>query len=182
MAKTLILGGARSGKDTLAKMMGFKYQSSSEAALDLFLFPILNDARHEMGFKEYRSLSEAFEDRVNHRDLWKTLIEEFNSKDRTRLATHMLADSDVYVGMRSNLEYQACMKKALFDHVIWVTAFDRVEPEPTSSFDIEFDASIMSLVLNNGTEEELAEIAKSIKRDIQSNSMQMLYAKRIRGV
>lgn len=148
--KLLIIGHARHGKDTLAECFakhGYTFQSSSEAAAEIFLFDKLKD---KYG---YETFEECFEDRINHRAEWFDEIKEYNSSDRARLAKKIMERSDIYVGMRSSEEIRECRRQGVFDVVIWVEN-KRKSEEEESSFDIKReDADVVCT--NNGTIEEL---------------------------
>ncbi len=163
----LIIGHARHGKDEFAKMLGVEFQSSSEAALEVFLFDVLNKNRERKGLDKYKSKKEAFNDRVNHRGEWHKEIKWFNSPDKSRLATIIMSKNNCYVGMRCNLEYRACMSKGLFDRVYWVDASKRKPLENRDSFNIDFDDSSMICVDNNGSIDDLRLAAMVAARDIK---------------
>lgn len=148
--KILILGHGRHGKDTVAELLqfytGLTFASSSYTAAEVIL-PALNAALgNSTGHKKYCSVEAAFEGRHNHRMLWKELISLYTATDKSALVKLVLADSDVYVGMRCNLEYEA--SKHLFDHVIWVDASNRHSTDP--SMDICWDDA-MIYIDNYGT-------------------------------
>lgn len=133
--KILILGWARHGKDTVAEILrdrhGFKFESSSHFAAEKICRPGLE----KMGIF-YDTLEECYVDRVNHRSKWFDLIKEWNSEDPAALARGILAEGDIYVGMRSAYEFAEARK--LFDHIWWVDASGRgMEPEPRDSMDID---------------------------------------------
>jgi hypothetical protein len=149
--RLLILGSARHGKDSFAEILneqfGLKYQSSSQASADIFLYDALKD---KYG---YKTPEECFEDRVNHRAEWKQMICDYNKDDRARLAKGILKNSDCYVGMRDREEINECMRQGLFDIIVWVDASERLPLEPASSFDI--DKTFAHIIFeNNGTLEE----------------------------
>jgi dephospho-CoA kinase len=152
--KILIVGHARHGKDTVAQILAdgwdFKFQSSSLAAAEIVVFPVLSK------IYGYETVEECFNDRVNHRAEWKDLITEYNSEDRTKLAKQILEDNNIYVGMRCKYELATCRANGLFDVIVWVGAEYRKEPEPTSSntitkemadYVIDNNGSITDLVL-----------------------------------
>lgn len=149
--KVLIIGHARSGKDTLAEIwkeeFGLSYQSSSRAALEIFMFPIL------CSVLPYRSMDEAYEDRVNFRTLWFELIAAYNSKDELRLAKAILQKSDAYVGMRRQEELLESIRLELFDYIVWVDASQRIGYESQGSCTIE-ENSQMIFLDNNGSYED----------------------------
>jgi len=143
--KLLVLGSARHGKDTFAEILneefGLKYQSSSQASADIFLYEALKD---KYG---YKTPEECFEDRVNHRAEWKQMICDYNKDDKAKLAKEILKNSDCYVGMRDRSEINECMKQGLFDIIVWVDASGRLPEEPASSFDI--DKSCADIIIEN---------------------------------
>lgn len=130
-AKILIIGQARHGKDTVGQILkdgwGYNFQSSSYAAAEKVVYPVLQP---KYG---YTSLEEAYADRVNHRSEWKELITAYNTPDKTRLAWEIMESNDAYIGMRCKYELAACRTAGLFDHIVWVDASYRKEPEPLSS-------------------------------------------------
>lgn len=152
--KILILGNARHGKDTFAEILegthGLKFNSSSQAAADIFIFDELKD---QYG---YKNAVECFEDRVNHRQEWYEMICDYNKDDRAKLAKAILSKTDCYVGMRDDKEIQECKAQGLFDIILWVDASDRLPQEGKESFNI--DKSMADFVVyNNGSLEEFRE-------------------------
>lgn len=149
--KLLILGPARWGKDTFAeilhKEMGLKYQSSSQAAADIFIYDALKPIYN------YQTAEECFEDRVNHRAEWYNLICDYNKDDKVRLAREILKTSRCYVGMRDRAEIDECLRQGLFDLIIWVDASKRLPLENPDSFNIDISCADI-IVDNNGTLEE----------------------------
>lgn len=144
----------RHGKDSFAEILnehfGLFFQSSSQAAANIFLYDSLKD---KYG---YKTPEECFEDRVNHRAEWKTMICDYNKNDRAKLAKEILKNSDCYVGMRDREEINECMRQGLFDIIVWIDASDRLPLEPADSFDI--DKSCADIIIeNNGTFEEFKE-------------------------
>lgn len=152
--KFLVIGHARHGKDTFAEILqeefGLKFESSSQSAADIFIYDELKD---KYG---YKTPEECFEDRVNHRAEWKTMICDYNSPDKARLAKAILERSDCYVGMRDYEEIAECLRQDLFEIIIWVDASGRLELEDASSFNI--DKSVAHVMIdNNGTLEQFRE-------------------------
>ena len=157
--KLLIIGKARHGKDTvangLAKRLGLTFKSSSMAALDIFLYDKLNELRRWSGLKPYQSKDEAFEDRVNHRELWFNLIAEYNALDKARLAKDIMQEADIYVGMRNMDEFVAA--RPIFDLVIWVDGERRLpDSESIESMNIPMTEAGW-IIDNNGDEDQLRE-------------------------
>lgn len=149
--KLLILGHARHGKDTFAEILneefGLKFESSSKAAADIFIYDVLKD---KYG---YKTPEECFEDRVNHRGEWHELICDYNIDDKAKLAKSILERADCYVGMRSRYEIEECLNQKLFDLIIWVDASDRLPLESSDSFNIDISNADV-IIPNNGTYEE----------------------------
>ena len=155
--KILILGHGRHGKDTVAEILqtklGLKFQSSSMAALDA-IFPALDAVMgyRSPGISLNKAKQFAFRDRHSKRRLWKALITLYNSPDKTALCRKILEESDIYVGMRCNEEYEAC--KHLFHKIFYVDASKRVsKKDPTMK--IPYVASEMVKLNNNGDEASL---------------------------
>jgi len=156
LPKLLIIGHARHGKDTLAELLrdsiGMKFESSSEAAADIFIFEMLREKYH------YNSYMECFQDRVNHRGEWYDLICEYNKDDKAKLAKGILERADCYVGMRDREEIRECINQGLFDLIVWVDASERLPLELPDSFNI--DKSCADIIIdNNGSYEEFKERA-----------------------
>ena len=152
--KILILGNARHGKDTLAELLadrfGMTYKSSSEMAMEIFLFDMLKE-KHG-----YETMQECFEDRVNHRQIWYLSICDYNKDDRARLAKDILEGHDCYVGMRDLEEFEAA--KELFDVIIWVDASKRLgTSENTNKIPVS-EADM--IITNDGTFEDFKEKAR----------------------
>lgn len=161
--KYCILGHGRWGKDTLGEIMkdtlSLKCKSSSEFVCEKAVFPIL---RAKYG---YKTSQECFEDRHNPnksllRKEWFELITDYNTPDKSRLATQLLRENDMYIGLRNKDEFDACKAKNLFDLVIWVDASKRLPPEDKSSMTVtREDADI--IIENN---EDLASFIDKANR------------------
>lgn len=149
----LILGSGRHGKDTVAEILrdylGFKFESSSKAAYDIFIYDYFK------GKYGYESLEEAYNDRHSHREELFKLISEYNTPDKTTLARGILKRTGMYVGMRCKEEVEACITDGIFDLIIWVDASERVEyVEGSDSMTI--DKSYADVIIdNNGTKADL---------------------------
>lgn len=163
--KVLILGHGRHGKDSVAEIMrdkyGFSFSSSSYKAAEIFIFDRLK------GKFGYKTFEECYEDRNSSnekRALWHDLICEYNREDPTRLAKDILATTDCYVGMRSSREITACLKKQLFDVVIYVDASDRLPLEPEGSFDIDvsemYNQGLVDFTINNNLHDPKLKLVK----------------------
>jgi dephospho-CoA kinase len=159
--KVFLLGHGRSGKDLTAEILrdrlGLTFCSSSLFMAKVFIYDALKNA---MG---YASFEECYEDRHNHRATWHELICSYNAKDPAKLSREIFKEYDIYVGIRSNVEFEEARREDLVDIAIWIDASDRVPEEGKESFNI--DRSQADFVIdNNGTEGELrARIDKLIK-------------------
>lgn len=154
LPKLLILGNMRHGKDSLAELLneqiGLRFESSSQAAADIFIY---DELKEKYG---YKTPEECFEDRMNHRPEWYQMICEYNKDDKARLAKGILERADCYVGMRDRDEIKECIKQRLFDLIIWVDASKRLPLESSDSFNI--DPSCADIIIdNNGTFDEFKE-------------------------
>lgn len=143
--RLLIIGHGRHGKDTVAAIMAnvmqLKFSSSSHFVAEKCIWEM-------WGKERYNSFEAMFDDRVNYRSTWKDLILAWNTPDRTRTAVTMLSEgNDMYVGMRSRLEFEANMQNETFDHVIWVDASKRLPPEGSDSMELTIDDA--DIVIDN---------------------------------
>lgn len=159
--KMLIIGYARHGKDTVAEMIqkhfGLSFNSSSMVACKDIVFPTLSK---KYG---YATEAECFNDRVNHRQEWFDMICEYNNADPTRLAKLVMKHADIYVGMRSKCELEACVQDKVFDLIVWVDASERHPPESSQSCTVSKDMADI-IIYNNGTVEQLEKtITEKIK-------------------
>lgn len=157
--KICVLGHGRHGKDTLAEIyneqFGMTFQSSSMKAAEIFIFDELKNKYN------YKTFQDCYNDRSNHRAEWHDLICDYNKDDKAKLAKDILKDADCYVGMRSGVEIEECVKQKLFDLIIWVDASKRLPLEPADSFNI--DKSYADIIIdNNGTLEEFTRRATNL--------------------
>lgn len=148
--KILILGDARHGKDTLADLICAKYgltsESSSRAALRIFLYDILiNEYK-----REYKTEDEAYEDRIYIRDIWYDEICLYNKDDKTRLVKEILKSSNVYIGLRSDIEVEQAIEESLFDMIIGIYDYRKLRESNDSNTADVFKYSDI-VFINNGT-------------------------------
>lgn len=159
--KILILGHARHGKDAVAEILrdefGMSFMSSSEAALEIFLF---DDLQKEYGYKTVEEAIEAKNQPLYIsapiRKFWADKITNYNRESPSRLACAILANNDCYVGMRKLKEIHSCWRKDLFDYYIFVDASKRLplEPETSNEVTLESTAGIVDYVIDNNEEQD----------------------------
>jgi hypothetical protein len=154
VARLLIIGHGRHGKDTVGDILrdsyGLRSVSSSEFAAKRAVFPLVSDL-----YPDWRA---AYADRHAHRDLWFHAIRAYNLRPGKMLAEQILDMNDIYTGMRARDEFER--SRHLFDLVVWVDASRRLPPEPSSS--IELSAGDADVVIdNNGSLTDLVgEVAR----------------------
>lgn len=126
----LIVGHGLHGKDTLAEILtkefGLKFRGSSQVASEEVIYPALKNF--------YQSAEDAFSDRRNNRELWASLIRDFNRDDKSRLAKLVCEGGYGYTGLREKEEVEECLRQGIFTHVIWVNRPDLPENDPTMTF------------------------------------------------
>ena len=148
--KLFVIGHGRHGKDTVAefaqKNYGLTFESSSMFCAEHVVTPWLE----KMGIT-YDSLEECYEDRVNHRQDWYEAIRSYNKEDESKLSRAIFAKYDMYVGIRSRIEFLEA--RHFSDLSIWVEASKRwPDIDPTCKI-LKEDCDV--IVDNNGTIEEL---------------------------
>ena len=156
--KLLVIGHGKHGKDTAAEMLSTELQltnaSSSWVACVEFVFDRLGSEG-----TNYASKLACWKDRRSSdhmRARWFDLIAAYNTPDPAALAKLLLSRADIYTGMRSRDEYDACAQENLFDLVVWVEAFRREQAEGVGSMQLSRDDADI-IIDNNGTPEQLAQ-------------------------
>lgn len=153
----LVIGHGGHGKGEVCKLLtelyGAECMSSSRAAAP-HIFPALNAMVAAAEEPLFVSPAEAYEYRRRSdavRLIWKELISLYNTPDKTTLSREILAQADVYDGMRCAEEFAA--SRHLFDYVVWVDAAARVGTvDPT----LTISRDVADLVIdNNGTLDDL---------------------------
>lgn len=154
--RVLIIGHGRHGKDTaaefLAQATGYKFASSSEFAAQKAVFPLVSDL-----YPDWRA---AYDDRINHRELWYHAIRAYNLRPGPMLAEQLLADHDVYVGMRSRAEFER--SRDLFDLVVWVDRSEVLPPEPGNSMELTAEDADWFLDNNRDLEHLEAQVLEDV--------------------
>lgn len=149
--KICIIGHKGHGKDTVADLISkhsnLRCTGSSVRALEIFLFDILKE-KHG-----YKNIEEAYLDRDSCRQDWFDSIQAYNTPDKTKLATEIMLDSDVYIGMRDLEELQTCLQTGVFDVVIGV--LNPRKPKEIGSNKIDVEKYSDLLVINDGDLQDL---------------------------
>ena len=146
--KILVLGHKNHGKTTaaeiLSRLLQISYADSSWFCGVKAVFPVLKE---KYG---YKTMEECHADRGNHRAEWYELIAAYNEKDPARLTREILAENDIYCGLRNDQEYNATWY--LYDLILWIDASATKPLEPLSSMKITYDPHRMTLLDGNGDE------------------------------
>ena len=133
----LIIGHGRHGKDTVAEGLVERMPTLSFVSSSLFVAQTVVRGDLENIGIDYLTLEDCYEDRVNHREFWRYSIARYCNPPE-RMAQEILADHDIYVGMRTRREFVAA--RPLFDEVIWVDRSQILPPEPSCEL-TEWDAT-----------------------------------------
>jgi hypothetical protein len=159
--KYMVIGHSQHGKDTVCELMklryGLAFRSSSIAAAELAVFPTLSRVY------SYKTVAECYADRNDgHQQEWFDLIAEYN-KPPTRLADEIYANSQVYCGMRRQVEFDAVVAKHK-PVVIWVDASLRKPPQESG---MELNTWCADYIIdNNGslqrTSDEISWLMKTL--------------------
>lgn len=167
MKKFLVTGYARHGKDTvcgiLTDVYGMKFVSSSFFVAERAVRPYL--MQHGL---TYATLEECYEDRVNHRALWYDAIEAYNTPDKARMGRELLAQNDIYCGLRSRLEFLALKEERAFDISVWVDRSQHVISEPGTSMQI-LPTDCDYILDNNGDLDALREKTVHLFNNLRRN-------------
>lgn len=125
--KIMVLGVSRSGKDQLCEYLrdvyGYNYTPTSWLIAEKVAYPSMRD---KFG---YKSVQECFDDRHQHRPLWKSLLKAYNANDKARFVKEVLAVNDFYVGLRCEEELAECKRQGVFDKIFWINRDGTTESE-----------------------------------------------------
>lgn len=159
--RLFVAGYKRHGKDTVCELVrqhfGLAWAASSQMMTELAVLPHFRALRAagRVEVPDYPDAAACFADRGRWRGEWYDAIQAFNTPDGARLARLIFAEHEVYCGIRSREELDACRAAGLCDALVWVDASRRLPPEDAASCTI--GPADADLVLdNNGTAEELA--------------------------
>lgn len=138
-----ICGPGRCGKDTAAEYLRDKFGLRYTHGTSRWAMNLVWSRMTQMGFS-YDTPEECFEDRHNHRNLWKRIIQQHNADDKVRMYRECLAHQDILTGIRLADELWACRQAGLCDTWIWIER-PGIEPDPT----IEYGPTACDLVIRN---------------------------------
>lgn len=120
------VGWGRAGKDEAGAFchehLGLKYAGSTSWQAIPFMSEFLG--RHPM---------HVWEQRHQHRQMWKDYLDELRRGDETLLIEMALAGGEVIAGIRGKDEVDAARAKDLFSHVVWVER-PGIPRDPTVTF------------------------------------------------
>lgn len=151
--KLLVIGHKGHGKShvssLLAEALNINFMESSTYCLERVIYPILKDKY------DYKTIEEALADKDNRRSEWFDIISSY-CEPPERLTTEILAEHDIYCGMRSRREFEASNR--LFDLTIWVEATERTgDTESINSMQLtKEDADV--IIDNNVSKEKLEDV------------------------
>lgn len=177
--KLIVVGHGRHGKDTVAEIMqeeyGLRFTASSLFCAEKVVWPLVRDqdgwddllrdlddlelynrvlaALRQAHAKLYPSAQACFDDRYSFRELWFQVIKRYCTP-KERLAQEILAENDIYCGIRSRDEFMAAWNAGVAHAAIWVEAGKRHPPEDKTSMEIEPWMCTYELD-NNGSLEDL---------------------------
>lgn len=166
----LILGHGTHGKDLFAEYLCQELPSLIFISSSRELAEIVYSNPYFL-FK-YSSAEECYEDRRNHREAWASIVSQYCEEDPAKLSKRILSKSNVYVGMRSNREFEA--SKKLFDYIFFVDAMKRLNNLTDPSMGIPFNPRTMIRIDNNGSKEDLQAQAKIAAEIIESKTTLVL--------
>lgn len=154
----LVIGHGGHGKDQFAEYLApyLTAKTSSLFAAEQFLF---NELRAKYG---YRSVHDCWRDRRTKRAEWFNGIKAYNGHDPARLAKALWGQYDVYVGMRSRVEFEA-VQRSVDPLVLWVDRSQHKSPEPPDSMELSVDDADL-FIDNNGTLGQLQQQAELFLR------------------
>lgn len=145
--KLFVVGHGRHGKDTVAEFVQENYGLTFESSSMFCAEHVVRPHMESLGVA-YKSLEDCYDDRSNHRIEWYNAIRAYNKDNESRLSSAIFDKYDMYVGIRSRVEFLA--SKHLSDLSIWVEAAERVTVEDPTCKIFPGDCDI--IVDNNGTE------------------------------
>jgi len=142
----LILGHGECGKSTLTEIIS-EVTGLTGIASSKFMAEIV---ARKLG---YKTVEEAWEDRRNHRAVWKQAIVEYRQDDPARIVRELYEDNHIYEGLRDREEFEASKEEGLFDLIVYIHR-PGIAVDPTMDMN-EGDADLV--ILNTGDKEDYQE-------------------------
>ena len=105
----------------------------------------------------YLSVDECWRDRRNHRQVWASIIGDYNREDPVALYRYCLKEQDILTGLRFKHEMLACKDAGLCDLWIWLDRKGVPDDKTMEYGPFECDITID----NNGT---LADLREKLRR------------------
>lgn len=162
--KLLLLGKAGHGKTSIALTLGVSYQYKAISS-SAFAFQYCGLSQALAAF--YPDSKAALADKDSARAFWKEWISMYTRVEPDRLARQILEYYDLYEGMRSLREFEACQKAQLFDYVIWVEAGARTGLQDST---MEMRSHHADFTLdNNGTPQETGRRLSALMDNIMTD-------------
>ena len=151
----MILGHADHGKTTIAKQVvalkpEIKFIDSSQFAMDSCVLPEAKKLVPDITIDDIKKFKPLM------REFMCWAIKKYCVDDRAKLGKDIFEQSDMYVGCRSQDEYQAQIDAGLIDLTFYVKNINKVENDP--SMEIGFDPFTMILLQNDGKTDRCAEV------------------------
>lgn len=117
--KLAICGLGRAGKDTAAEFLATCTPLRYVAGTSLWAADMVYDRMAKLGHT-YAGSMQCWQDRHNHRELWRDIIVEYNRNDPVQLYKDCLAEQDILTGIRAKHEQEACKKAGLAELWLWI--------------------------------------------------------------
>jgi hypothetical protein len=158
LPKLLVVGDGRHGKDTFCEMaesFGFVFISSSWIMSD-YVFGIIGDS---MGYLDSKT---CWEDRLNNRNLWMKIVNDYNENDPSRLCRKILETNNIYCGLRSYKEF--IESRHLFDCVVYIDAVERLGKTDSTNEIPSSEADVV--IYNNRTIQDFESISEMYLKEI----------------
>ncbi|MGK7753791.1 hypothetical protein [Roseovarius sp. C03] len=169
--RILLIGHGRHGKDFAGEILSARYGmravSSSAFCAQKAVFPLVSDL--------YPDWAACYEDRANHRELWFHAIAAYNLRPGPTLAEQILAENDIYTGMRRRAELAAA--REFFDLVVWVDASERLPLEPSGSMELTADDADWILDNNGAPEDLVVEVDRLVAHIVDQMSLADAFAR-----
>ena len=144
-----ICGPGESGKDEASRWLAentilLYKKSTSQAAAEVVF--------ERWGKDHYYTVQECWNDRRNHRQTWQDTILAYNAEDpeHIRLYREMQHTHDIFNGIRTKADLEACRRHGLIHLAIWI----RRDAVPNTDPMIVTEQDCDITIVNNGSLDE----------------------------